>query len=100
VKAQKASSAASSNSLRRHFYEILEQGAIGHRTGVVVNRFLMLLIVVNLAAVTLESVPVIGAEYRAWFGVIEAVSLVVFTIEYLLRIWIAPEHAPHAHLSD
>jgi voltage-gated potassium channel len=100
VKAQKASSAASSNSLRRHFYEILEQGAIGQRTGVVVNRFLMLLIVVNLAAVTLESVPAIGAEYRVWFGAIEAVSLVVFTIEYLLRIWIAPEHAPHAHLSD
>lgn len=101
MKARKAAAEpAPPYSLRRYFYEILEQGAIGQRAGVIVNRLLMLLIVVNLVSVTLESVPAIEAEYRLWFGAIEAVSLIVFTIEYFLRIWIAPEHAPHAHLSD
>jgi voltage-gated potassium channel len=98
--ASAAKAAPDRHFVRRRFYEILEQGAVGQRTGVIVNRFLMLLIVVNLAAVTLESVPTIEAKYRLWFGAIEAVSLLVFTIEYLLRIWIAPEHAPRAHLSD
>ena len=85
-------------SLRHSIYEILEPGAVGQRIAPIVNRLLMILIVINLAAVTLESVPSIESSYRFLFGAIEAVSLVVFTIEYLLRIWIAPEHAPYHHL--
>jgi len=85
-------------SLRHSIYEILEPGAVGQRIALIVNRLLMILIVINLAAVTLESVPSIESSYRFLFGAIEAVSLVVFTIEYLLRIWIAPEHAPYHHL--
>ena len=85
-------------SLRHSIYEILEPGAVGQRSALIVNRFLMLLIVVNLAAVTLESVPSIENSYRIFFWAIEAVSLAVFTIEYILRVWIAPEHAPYLHL--
>lgn len=85
-------------SLRHSIYEILEPGAVGQRIALIVNRLLMILIVINLAAVTLESVPSIESSYRFLFGAIEAVSLVAFTIEYLLRIWIAPEHAPYHHL--
>jgi len=85
-------------SLRHSIYEILEPGAVGQRIAPIVNRLLMILIVINLAAVTLESVPSIESSYRFLFGAIEAVSLVAFTIEYLLRIWIAPEHAPYHHL--
>lgn len=84
-------------SLRHSIYEILEPGAVGQRNTLIVNRLLMMLIVINLAAVTLESVPSIEGRYQLLFSVIEAISLVVFTIEYLLRIWIAPEHAPYLH---
>ena len=59
---------------------------------------LVLLIVINLSAVVLESVPWIGARYSRWFTIIELVSLVVFTVEYLLRLWVAVEHAPYKHL--
>ena len=85
--------------LRRRVYVALEQGPVGERIAVVTDRALVALIVVNLAAVTLESVPAIGARYALAFDVIEYFSLVVFTIEYALRLWGAVEHGPHRHLS-
>jgi voltage-gated potassium channel len=85
--------------LRRRLYEILDHGAVGDPIGRTVARLIVLLIGVNLAAATLESVPALNAQYAAVFGVIEAVSLVAFTIEYGLRIWVAGEHALHRELS-
>jgi voltage-gated potassium channel len=81
--------------LRHRIYDILEHGSIVDRTGVVVGRLIALLIVVNLAAMTLESVPSLEARYASLFTAIELLSLIVFTIEYGLRVWVAPEHDRH-----
>ncbi|HEY4142689.1 MAG TPA: cyclic nucleotide-gated ion channel [Pseudolabrys sp.] len=85
--------------LRRRVYLTLEQGPVGDRLAVVIDRALMALIVVNLIAVALESVPDIEARYHVAFDVIEFFSLVVFTVEYALRVWGAVEHGPHQHLT-
>jgi voltage-gated potassium channel len=85
--------------LRRRVYMALEQGPVGERIAVVIDRLLMALIVINLVAVALESVPAYGARYGVAFDVIEYFSLVVFTVEYALRVWGAVEHGPHQHLS-
>jgi voltage-gated potassium channel len=85
--------------LRRRVYRVLEQGPVGDALSVVVDRLLVALILVNLVAVALESVPAIGARYALGFDLIELFSLVVFTVEYGLRLWVAVEHGPHRHLS-
>ncbi|MBI2716119.1 MAG: ion transporter [Rhizobiales bacterium] len=85
--------------IRRRVYLALEQGPVGERAGAVVDRLLVVLIVINLVAVALESVPDIGARYAFTFELIEYVSLAVFTVEYGLRLWVAVEHGPHQHLS-
>ena len=85
--------------LRRRVYLVLEQGPVGDGIGVVVDRALVVLILVNLVAVALESVPSLRAAYRPLFAAIEYFSLVVFTVEYFLRIWCAVEHGPNRHLS-
>ena len=85
-------------SWRRRVYEILEQGPVGDRSMRLVSRLLILLVLVNIAAVVLESVPRYEQAVRGIFVAIETASLVVFTVEYLLRIWIAVEHAPHRDL--
>jgi voltage-gated potassium channel len=85
--------------LRHRLYDILEHGSIGDRTGMIVGRLIALLIVVNLVAMTLESVPSLEARYASLFMAIELLSLIVFTIEYGLRVWVAPEHDRHRHLS-
>ena len=43
--------------LRRRVYQILEQGPVGDRVSKAVDRFLVVLIVINLTAVALESIP-------------------------------------------
>jgi len=84
--------------VRRRIYEILERGSAGDRTSLLADRGLVALIVVNLATVVLESVPWLAERYGIWFSLIEYASLVVFTVEYALRVWTAVEHAPHRHL--
>jgi voltage-gated potassium channel len=86
--------------LRHRLYGILEHGPIGDRVGRITGRAIVVLIVVNLAAVILESVPPYETQYRALFLALELVSLVAFTIEYALRVWVAVEHAPLRHLSN
>lgn len=85
--------------LRHRLYEILEHGTIGDRTGLIVGRLIALLVVLNLVAMTLESVPALEARYASLFTILELFSLIVFTLEYGLRIWVAPDHAPYRHLS-
>jgi voltage-gated potassium channel len=86
-----------STELRHRLYVILEHGSIGDRTGTIVGRLIALLIVINLVAMTLESVPALEASYGPLFTAIETLSLVVFTIEYGLRVWVARDHDPHRH---
>ena len=45
--------------LRRRVYQVLEQGPVGDRVSTWVDRGLVVLIVVNLIAVALESMPAI-----------------------------------------
>jgi voltage-gated potassium channel len=83
---------------RRRTYEILEHGPVGDRSMRFLSRVLILLVLINIAAVVLESVPRYESAYGPIFVAIEMMSLVVFTVEYLLRIWVAAEHAPHRDL--
>jgi voltage-gated potassium channel len=85
--------------VRRRVHRILEQGPLGDRVSKTVDRFLVILILINLIAVTLESIPQYEERYGTAFALIEFFSLVVFTIEYALRLWSAVEHGPHQHLS-
>jgi voltage-gated potassium channel len=86
--------------LRRRVYMVLEQGPVGDGVGRLVDRLLIGLIVVNLIAVAFESVPAYRDRYTIAFALIEYVSLVVFTVEYALRLWSSVEHGPHQHMSS
>jgi voltage-gated potassium channel len=69
----------------------LEGGPASGVAGAIVDGCLIALIIANVAAYTLQSVPSIE---HGWLGDLvefEIVSLAVFTIEYLLRLWAAPE---------
>ena len=83
-----------SGDIRRRVYEVLELGRVGDAASRLVDRLLVGLIIVNLTTVTLESVPALAARYGTLFFAVEVVTGVVFTIEYVLRLWSAVEHAP------
>ena len=48
---------------------------------------LFVLIVANVLAIILESLPETGATYRTWFEGFELFSVTVFASEYALRLW-------------
>jgi voltage-gated potassium channel len=77
--------------LRRRMFEILEHGSVGDRSSRLVTGALIGLIVVNVIAVPLDTVSELSTRYAPVFMTIEAVSVVVFTAEYLLRLWVAVE---------
>lgn len=77
--------------LRRHVHLILEGGHAGGRTGEVVEVTLVLLIIANVVGYSLQSVPSLEARYGAQFLALEIFSVAVFTVEYILRLWAAPE---------
>lgn len=69
----------------------------GGRLGWYVDYFIMLLIVVNVIAVMLETVDSIYAVYASEFYLFEAISVTIFSIEYISRIWAATEHPDYDH---
>jgi voltage-gated potassium channel len=84
---------------RRRAYSILEHEQIGDGPMRLVSSLLVMLVLINIAAVVLESVPRFALTFGEVFAAIETVSLAAFTTEYLLRIWVTTEHAPHRDLA-
>lgn len=62
-----------------------------------INRTLAALIAINLAAVVLQTVKSLDAAYGGLFLAIEYVSIAVFTVEYLARVWSCVEAERYAH---
>ena len=58
---------------------------------------LITLIVLNVVAIILESVESIAIAYKAEFALFELVSVIFFSIEYILRVWSITEDPRYAH---
>lgn len=59
--------------------------------------FILILILLNAFAVILETVQTLAAAYSDYFYWFEVFSVVVFTIEYLLRVWACTSQNEYAH---
>lgn len=56
-----------------------------------VQRFVTFWILLSVGSMVLETVPWISAAYQGWFDLVEHVVLVVFTAEYAINVWVAPD---------
>jgi len=56
-----------------------------------IDRWIGILIVANLFALIFEQIPAIFDVYEKWFHFFDLVSVTVFSLEYLLRFYLAPE---------
>ena len=63
-------------------------------TTTLINRVIVVLIVCNLTAVVLQTVAEYAVAYDAWFRLIEEVTVCLFAIEYVVRLWVADLHPP------
>ncbi|WP_049891907.1 ion transporter [Natronococcus amylolyticus] len=69
----------------------------GGRTGGHIDHLIMGLIVLNVIAVMLETVDSLYASYATKFLWFEAISVAIFSIEYISRLWAATEHPDYQH---
>lgn len=74
-------------SIKHRTHEVLNDRWGGGAIGVAVDIILVTLIVANIIAFVLETEPTIGNAYADAFRLFESVSIVAFTIEYLVRLW-------------
>ncbi len=82
------------DALKHRVFEILEVPPIGDRLALIIDRAIVALIVGNLFAVVMETVPGYREAYGHLFVAIELGTVACFAIEYGLRVWIADEHVP------
>ena len=77
--------------LRHKCYRILERSDIRDPIGKIVDIFLIILISLNVISVIIETVDWIHVQFRPYFEFIEIISIIVFSVEYLLRVWCCVE---------
>jgi voltage-gated potassium channel len=73
--------------MKKRIYEILEQADPDDRASQLFDVFIITLIVLNVAAVVLETVGSLYERYQGWFAGFELFTVAVFTVEYVLRLW-------------
>ena len=85
---------------RQRTFEILEIASPGDKISRIADIALISLILLSVIAIILESVQTINNSYREYFFWFEVISISIFSIEYLLRIWSSvdnPENKKFKH---
>lgn len=78
--------------MRSRVYNLLHPLHSGSPTGRVVEVCLLILIFINILALILESVRDIHVRYGDFFFALEFFSVMIFTVEYILRVWSSVEN--------
>lgn len=84
-------------SLRRRLYLILEPTEKGGILERIFEVMLVLIIILNIAAIVMDSVDAFDIEYREFFRDFEIFSVAFFTIEYILRLYSIVESPRYRH---
>ncbi len=79
------------NNLKHRTYVIMNLVNPEDRYARAFNIFIMTLIIINVLSVILETVQSIDTSFKSSFYNFEVVSVTIFTIEYVLRIWSCTE---------
>ena len=78
------------DTVRSRTFELLNPATFGDQTSRLWDQFFSVLILLNVVAVTLESVEALHEKYDQIFHYFELFSILIFTVEYSLRVWVAP----------
>jgi len=74
--------------LQNRIWEILENTKDDDQNGRIDDYFLLILIILNVIAMIIGSVNSIQEKYSLEFYYFELISIIIFTIEYILRLWV------------
>lgn len=83
--------------LKYTIYKILEKSTRENLIGLVFDYFIIILIFLNVTAVILETVPAIEKSLKSFFYIFELFSVIVFTLEYLARVYSITSEKKYSH---
>jgi len=73
--------------MKKTVFEILEGDSQYKRLSSFINFFIMALILLSAVAILLETVEGIESEFGAQLMIFDTFSVIVFSVEYILRVW-------------
>jgi voltage-gated potassium channel len=80
--------------LRDRLYELLEHDHLPYSVGSRFVRLIVSIIIIDVLAMVLASVPEFDARFGGLFTVIKVGAVVVFALEYAARLWSVVGHSP------
>lgn len=83
--------------IKKKIYTILEVASGDDSLSRYFDIFILSLITVNGIAMILETVEILDQQFHAVFWWIEAVSVPIFTVEYVSRLWACTASPKHPH---
>ena len=76
------------NAIKKNIVNLIQKGANGSRWYLVFDYFIIVLILLNVLAVFIESFPQ-SNQYNSFLRKFELFSVIVFTIEFAMRLYVA-----------
>lgn len=85
-------------SLRKKVARVFEGTGSYSQAGHLLDITLISLIIINVVAIVVESIPSVAKQYYSEFVMLEIVSVSVFAIEYIARLWTCVEKIQYAEI--
>ncbi len=76
-------------SLKEKVFLVVENDQHQNRYSLAFDRLIIVLICLSIVEIILESFAQLRAQFQGVFGLTELVTTIIFSIEYLLRLWTA-----------
>ncbi len=87
---------AKCSAIKRRTFEIISKAESGDRISSIFDWSIMILIALSILTIILDSFQSIHERCQTLFQAFEIITVIVFTIEYILRIWTADLLYPEA----
>ena len=84
--------------INKRIFEIIEPAENEDFPSKCFDTFIIILIIANILSVILESFAEIKAKYEEWFALFELISVIIFTVEYSLRLITAVHKHPESNV--
>lgn len=83
---------------KRKVHSLLHPEIVGDKHwDKIINIFIIVLIILNVIAVILETVKPLHDKYSDFFYYFDLVSVIIFTVEYILRVWSSNHEEKYKH---
>ncbi|NQU57509.1 MAG: ion transporter [Rhodospirillales bacterium] len=78
--------------LKTRVYDVIEASVRSDWKGRWFDLSMMVLIITNVIAVIVETIPGLNPKFQQGLETFDTVSVIIFSIEYLLRVWVCTEN--------